>query len=30
VFGAACRAFAAAGRSPSLALPYFNLIFRKQ
>ena len=30
VFGAACLAFAAAGRSPSLALPYFNLIFRKR
>ena len=30
VFGAACLALAAAGRSPSLALPYFNLIFRKR
>ncbi len=29
-FGAGCRALAAAGRSPSLALPYFNLIFRKR
>jgi SAM-dependent methyltransferase len=30
LFGAACRALTAAGRSPSLALPYFNLIFRKR
>ena len=30
MFGAACLALAAAGRSPSLALPYFNLIFRKR
>ena len=29
-FGAACRALTAAGRSPSLALPYFNLVFRKR
>ena len=30
VFGAACRALATTGWSPSLALPYFNLIFRKR
>jgi SAM-dependent methyltransferase len=30
VLGVACRALAAAGRSPSLALPYFNLVFRKR
>jgi len=29
-FGAACRLLGAAGRSPSLALPYFNLVFRKR
>jgi SAM-dependent methyltransferase len=30
LFGAACWAVAAAGRSPSRALPYFNLVFRKR
>jgi SAM-dependent methyltransferase len=29
-FGVACRLLGAAGRSPSLALPYFNLVFRKR
>ncbi|HYU16617.1 MAG TPA: class I SAM-dependent methyltransferase [Candidatus Acidoferrum sp.] len=29
VFAAACAAFRAAGLPPSLALPYFNLLFRK-
>jgi SAM-dependent methyltransferase len=29
-FGAACGAIAAAGGSPSRALPYFNLVFRKR
>jgi SAM-dependent methyltransferase len=29
VFSLACAALAAAGRPPSLALPYFNLVFRK-
>jgi SAM-dependent methyltransferase len=29
-FGAACRMLGAAGRSPSLALPYFNLVFHKR
>jgi SAM-dependent methyltransferase len=30
LFAAACRAMAATGRSPSCALPYFNLVFRKR
>ena len=30
LFGAACHAVAAAGGSPSRALPYFNLVFRKR
>ena len=30
LFGAACRALAVVGRSPSLALPYFNLVFHKR
>lgn len=30
LFGAVCRAIAAAGGSPSRALPYFNLVFRKR
>jgi SAM-dependent methyltransferase len=30
LFAAACRATAATGRSPSCALPYFNLVFRKR
>jgi SAM-dependent methyltransferase len=29
LFGAAARALTAAGRSPSLALPYLNLLFRR-
>ena len=29
LFSAAARALAAAGRSPSLALPYLNLLFRR-
>jgi hypothetical protein len=29
-FGAAVQILAAAGRSPSLALPYLNLVFRKR
>jgi SAM-dependent methyltransferase len=30
LFGAAGRALASTGRSPSLTLPYFNLVFRKR
>lgn len=30
LFAAGCGLLAAAGRSPSLALPYFNLVFRKR
>ena len=30
VFGVICRALAAVGQPPSLALPYFNLVLRKE
>src|SRR5262249_38995377 len=30
IFAVACTALAAAGRSPSLCLPYLNLLFRKR